>query len=96
MQCLLDVAANCENQGLFKKSDGECPPEGEMKREVPNDDPCSEDCPDTEERVCANDGRTYKNKCELKVAACRDPRITSSYPGKNDQDELGLHSLRAV
>ncbi|GAB9467615.1 hypothetical protein Gpo141_00004953 [Globisporangium polare] len=31
--------------------------------------------------VCASDGKTYSNRCELSVAKCLDPELTEVHPG---------------
>ena len=39
--------------------------------------------------VCGSDGKTYGNKCELKIAKCGDPKLHLLYVGKCKTKEGG-------
>lgn len=72
-QCILEMEA-CKKPALLKVYDGEC-----TKPVTEKADECAKTCPTDKEPVCDNHGKSYRNKCYLQVAACRDKSITSSY-----------------
>ena len=52
---------------------------------------CAQFCEDIYDPVCASNGMTYRNKCELDIAHCKDPSIEIPYvhvgPCQDPDDE---------
>lgn len=47
---------------------------------------CPTECPEADEVVCANDGTTYRNECEMRSAACRhDQDLNVLFYGECDE-----------
>ncbi|KAK3873150.1 hypothetical protein Pcinc_021789, partial [Petrolisthes cinctipes] len=74
-ECLLKVAACSKQQLVLVASSGDCDlcqhvvckfgGRCQIGRCI-----CPTDCPSTREPVCASDGQTYANECEMSKAAC--------------------------
>ena len=54
------------------------------------EDECAEECSNEDDPVCANNGKSYRNMCYFRIAACKDQTITSSYKVNS---HCHLHSI---
>ena len=97
-QVLVLCNAQSSESGRFFMECGECPP-GEICAEKEDGTKyckkeCLQDCTGVSESyVCASNGKTYQNSCEMEKAACEENRaITVEYPGHCKQ----LHPLIVI
>jgi len=68
------LAAKCENPSLSFVSDGMCKKGSKTK--------CPQACSKIYAPVCASDGKTYSNFCDLKMARCENPSLSFVSDGK--------------
>ena len=75
-KCILEKN-NCNNgMNVEVKSEGKCVVEDSDEKN------CDKPCPRILLPVCANNGVTYNNKCEMEIAICKNPEIEKAMDGK--------------
>ena len=55
---------------------------------------CPQNCPDVNEPVCASNGQTYANECEMRHRACSDSQeLEVMQPGECEEGASGSGGL---
>ena len=90
-ECIMKKVACEEKQTIEISSKGECPQKNDNNGKSLNNDDLDEKCRPLCPRhllpVCASNGQTFNNECELKAANCRDKSIKKEHDGACDPDK---------
>ena len=89
-KCILEKN-NCNNgMNVELKSEGKCVVE---KSDEKN---CDKPCPRILLPVCANNGVTYNNKCEMEIAICKNPEIKKVMDGKCNKVKYDVSGMKTL
>ena len=72
------------------KSEGKCVVEESDEKN------CDKPCPRILLPVCANNGVTYNNKCEMEIAICKNPEIKKAIDGKCNKVKYDVSGMKTL